>query len=218
MFSRVPRKSWLYGAELAYAYHTDKRSFGLELNAHRGRFTTFTETANEGTQYAGYAAFQAVYRLKSTQKWQYWAGGAFAFDFDFLLSDNALRYGWDALLSINPCVQVRYVGLPRLQIRYETRINLVGILWRPNAQGFTLRTEELLETRGVLPAVFENPRFSSWHNALKWCHRIDASYPLSDRTTLAVAFRVQYVAIAVPRRKSALTNGLHLGVQWNLNQ
>lgn len=217
VFSRTPRKSWLYGPELAYGYHTGKRSLGLALSASRGQFTTFTETTNEGTQYTGHVAFQVVYRLSSAQNWQYWAGGKVILDFDFLLSDRALRYGWDALLSAYPCFQTRYYGLPKLQVFYESYFSLAGVLWRPNAQGFTLRTEELLETEGVLSAMFENPRFSSWHNALKWSHRIETHYLLSARTTLTAALNVRYVTIAVPRRKSALTNGLHLGIQWNFN-
>ncbi len=215
VFSRVPRKSLMYGLALNYTYNTNFKVYRIELGANTGTIKSFTSTT-KGIEITGFLAFTNLYKIKSESgKFGYWYGAKLKFDFDAIPSDNgdALRYGWDALASINPTIKIDYAISPKLTANYETDFNAIGILWRPNAQGYTLHTEELLETKGILAAMFENPRFSSLHNIFKWNNRFTFNYYLKKETSLQAIYDINYVNISVPRKKRSFSSAFRIGLQ-----
>jgi hypothetical protein len=215
VFSRVARKSSMYGIGLNYTYNTGSEMYRVELWANIGTLkTTPTETNNRGKELSAFLVFTNLYKIKSNNdQYGYWMGAKLKFDFDALIPDGPLRYGWDALASVNPTLKLDYNISSKLMINYETDINLIGILWRPNAQGFSLKTEEILETKGMLPAMFERSYFSSLHNTVKWSNNFKLNYFVKNNIVLQAIYDLNYTNITIPRKKRSLNNVFRIGIQ-----
>lgn len=216
VLSRVPRKSLLYGLLLDYAYNTGSILFRVELAANAGTIRSFTNTT-KGLEITGFFAFTNLYRLRiKTERFKLWLGAKLKFDMDAIPSDDddALRYGWDVTLFANPTLAFDYVISPQLTMSYETDFNLLGIMWRPQAQGFTLRTEEILETQGMVAVLFENPRFASLHNIFQWNNIVGLDYHITELLTLRTGLGLNYARIDVPRVKKRLTPMLRVGMKF----
>jgi len=217
VFSRVPRKSLMYGLELNYTYYTGFKMYRIELGANAGTLKTLTNANIEGQEITGFVSFTNLYKIKSAnERFSYWYGVKLKFNFDVMPSDDndALRYGWDALLSMNPAIRIDYAVSQKMILNYETDMNMAGILWRPNAQGYTLKTEELLETKGMLAALFENPRFSSVHNTLTWNNKFIFNYLIAKNAMLQAIYEFNYVNINVPRNKRSLSSEYKMGFKY----
>ena len=74
-----------------------------------------------------------------------------------LIPERVLRYAWDVSLMLHPTFLLKYKLNPNTSLSYRGNIGLAGLLWRPGVQGFTLKTEEILETEGTLPLLLVRP-------------------------------------------------------------
>lgn len=214
VFSRVGRQTFMYGADIAYERILKEKIFlGIALDANLGNVNTFTKTNNTAKNYLVNFALANRYKINtSAKKFNFWLGAKLIFDLNALLPDKELRYGWDISLSLNPNFYMDYKVSDKIILSYETDFSLLGILWRPNAQGFTLDSEILLETKGLGAVLFEEKTISSLHNMFKWNQALRMEYAFKPKTSLQIIYNLQYTQIAVPRTKTALTNGFKLGI------
>jgi hypothetical protein len=217
VFSKVPRKSLLYGLTLDYTHYNSYENFyKIELGGNVGIIKSVTSPI-KGNEIGAFFAFSSLYKIHSNSNdFRYWYGPKLKFDLDAILSDNidALRYAWDILISVNPTFKIDYAASHKIGLSYETDFNAIGILWRPHAQGYILKTEELLETKGITAALFETPRFSSLHNAFKWNNRLTFNYELSKSFGLQSIYNIDYSSIKVPRKKRSLSSRFGIGSQY----
>lgn len=214
VFSRVGQQAFMYGLDLGYERILKENVFlGASMDANLGNVHTFTKTNNTAKYYMVNLAFANRYKItKNDSKFNFWLGAKLLFDLNVLLPDKELRYGWDVSLTLNPNLFIDYKLSEKITLSYETDFSLLGILWRPNAQGFTLDSEILLETKGIGAVLFEEKTFASLHNMFKWNNAIRMEYAFKPKTSLQAIYDLQVTSINIPRTKTSLTNGFKLGI------
>lgn len=214
VLSRITKRTISYGLSLNYTHNSGTNIHRLEIGGNFGNYKTVTYDKNSGVNVDVFIAFTDLYSTNNrNDNTKHWFGPKLKFDLNALIPNSALRYGWDALFSLSPTYRIDFINSSEKIFSYETDLNLIGILWRPNAQGYSLKTEELMETKGIMAAFFENNRFSYFHNTLRWNNRIECNYKLDDNFLLQGIYDINYTNLKFPRRKNRLNSGIKFGLQ-----
>ncbi|MEL7121794.1 MAG: hypothetical protein AAFO07_20265, partial [Bacteroidota bacterium] len=153
----------------------------------------FTNEINNATFYQGSLSHLILKKISANRsKFDFYVGGELQFDFEVLIPERVLRYAWDVTLMIHPTWLLEYDLNTKTKLRYRGNVGLVGLLWRPAFQGFTLQTEEILETQGLVPALLEHPRIGSLSNTFKTMHQFMIFQQLSNNIDFIFCYQVDY--------------------------
>lgn len=214
-FSRVARSGFPIGPALRYVHSSPSTITQVQAEYLSAPYGPSTIDEQTGTLYQGGIFFSRLHTIGNPKfPIKHWFGGTVRFDMEALIPDFAFRYGWDILVSLYPAWQMELQIAPSSKIIYYTDLSILGVLWRPGYQGFTLATEEIIETEGILPGFFENAHFSSLHNTLKWNNQLTWHQMLSENFSIQFLYGLNYFRITTPRLKQVLRNQFQIGLLY----
>ena len=127
---------------------------------------------------------------------------------------DVLRYAWSIHTGLGASFFLNYAPKKGGQINLSLYIPVFGVLWRPPYSGYTLREENLLETEGMLSAIFANPLFASFHNLLSVTLRFSYELPLSRLIALKLEYSALFEYISVPRERMEFQNNVSAAVSF----
>ena len=127
---------------------------------------------------------------------------------------DVLRYAWSIHTGLGASFFLNYNLKNDRQINLSLYIPVFGALWRPPYSGYTLREENLLETEGMLSAIFANPLFASFHNLLSFTIRFSYELPLSRLIALKFEYSTLFEYISVPRERMEFQNNVSTAVSF----
>lgn len=217
VFSQVPRTSDPVGINLGYSVEGEKSLKQFYFNYQNGKATPFTNNSITARQYNSALRYTHLFPLhKEGAAVKYWFGGNMGMEIDLIIPNTALRYAWHTFIGLSPSGRMEMALNERLKISYQTSINLLGVIWRPELQGFTLETEALLESRGFLAAFFQTPYLSSFHNTLIWNNTLQFQLFLTKQWEVVFGYQFNQSTISVPRRKRMHQHQLAFGAKYTI--
>lgn len=129
---------------------------------------------------------------------------------------DILRYTWFLHSGIGIVFNYRWRINPKHSIEIDFYTPVLGVGWRAHYSGYTLKEETLLETEGILSAVFLNPSFLSWHNFFSFDVRFAYQYFFNDVVGIEIVYFGLLEYTKIPRRRFDWQNNISFGVVLSL--
>ena len=128
---------------------------------------------------------------------------------------DILRYSWSLHTGLGASFLLNYIFESKHRMNLSLYIPILGALWRPTYSGYTLREETLLESEGMLSAIFANTAFFSFHNLLSFTIRLSYELPISK----LIWFKFEYGAFieytSIPRERVEFQNNVSASVSFH---
>ena len=217
-YSRLPKRGMLSEIWLGYGYQKNKSLVEVQAHYFMGTLKTSSNKLNQVSPIGGGVFVKYLRELDffASPQIKTYLGGRFVVRADLWFpKGNVYRYGWDLNTGLDISGRIRYALSPKLYLRYDTDLHLIGVLYRPHRNGQQLSTEKLQLEKGYLATAMENPYLATPLNSLYWNNRLGVHYRFSAAWHFFFAFQMDYLHLSPPLVKKGFVSHRMLGVSFN---
>ena len=227
IFSNLYKVQTLLGANLGYTYNGNLMRHNIRLQGGAGWLHSPYKPAGEvfGEEYPQQIDFpidlELGYRLAfsiwKNQYIQFRLGPGYHFITNLWLGTNAdwYRYTWRVHTGIGLQLFLGIQPSPRHKISISLYMPAIGIGWRAPYTGYTSQVEQLLETQGVIAAVFSTPYFYFFHNSIEANVQATYQFRLLQFMSLLTDYQFKISYTTANRKRLELQHYVTLGVSFH---